>query len=76
MDDVVILWMRKWRLREVKYTAGRHWAGLDPIFSHQFRAEFKELELGVSVCGEGRETSEDAVGMGTRSGIDTSIYTC
>ena len=53
MDDVVILWMREWRLREVKYTAGRHWAGLDPIFSHQFRAEFKELELGVSVCGEG-----------------------
>lgn len=58
MDDVVILWMRKWRLREVKWlalehTAGRHWAGLDPIFSHQIRAEFKELELGVSVCGEG-----------------------
>lgn len=30
-----------------------HWAGLDPIFSHQIRAEFKELESGVPVCGEG-----------------------
>ena len=25
---------------------------------------------------EGREISEDVVGMGTRNGIGTSIYTC